>query len=119
MGQKLDEHVDLGDGAVVRRRFKPRRLLALARPMVRPYTLDLEDPICLNMIPMDRYSITGAGDMSWSYITDDSIPQSWIGQQIDGTLVSWSSGARFTADGVTLRYGNTAKWGPCVGPAIN
>lgn len=93
--------------------------IVIVRPAIRPYTLNLEDPICLNMIGMGSYSRTGDADRSWSYITDDPIPEEWIGQRIDGTLMSWNSGARFSADGVTLRYGNTSKWGPCLAPPIN
>lgn len=117
------------DGPVDRRRVRPRLLatatvlalivvIGLGRPAIRPYTLDLREPLCLNMFPLGRWSAVGEADPGWSYITHDEIPPDWVGRQVDGTLISWSSGARFSAEGTTLNYYVTGKWGPCVTPAI-
>lgn len=86
-------------------------LVALVRPAARPYTLNLVDPVCLNMIPMNSYSAMLDGN--WNYITDDEIPAEWVDERIKGVLISSSTGALFSADGTTLKYGNTAKAGPC------
>ncbi len=89
-------------------------VVGVARPAVRPYTLDLTGSGCINMFSVNSYSVIPGQEHSTTYIADDEIPVEWFGERVEGTLVSWSSGARFSADGKTISYDNTRKAGPCI-----
>lgn len=83
--------------------------LGLSRPWIQTYTLDLTGTGCLNLIPTESSGRAEDGQPTWRYSAQDNLPPEWLGHRIDGTLITWNGGARFTSDGTTISYGNNTK----------